>query len=127
MLFGNNDIEVDEIEALLTYHYISIGYITLKEYIITLHLIRFKIVTPYQVYPIIIIRGGIMYKYPRLKDLREDSDLTQEFIGNLLNTTQQQYSKYENGIQEIPVHHLITLAKYYKTSLDYLVGLNKVK
>ena len=44
-----------------------------------------------------------MYKYPRLKDLREDRDLTQEFIGRLLNTTQQQYSKYENGVQEIPM------------------------
>ena len=66
-----------------------------------------------------------MYKYSRLKDLREDRDLTQEFIGSLLNTTQQQYSKYENGVQEIPVHHLITLAKYYKKSLDYLVRLKK--
>lgn len=68
-----------------------------------------------------------MYKYPRLKDLREDRDLTQEFVGSLLNTTQQQYSKYENGVQEIPVHHLIILAKYYKTSLDYLVGLTNRK
>ena len=66
-----------------------------------------------------------MYKYSRLKDLREDRDLTQEFIGSLLNTTQQQYSKYENGVQEIPVHHLITLAKYYKKILDYLVVLKK--
>ena len=68
-----------------------------------------------------------MYKYSRLKDLREDRDLTQEFIGSLLNTTQQQYSKYENRVQEIPVHHLITLAKYYKISLDNLVGLRKGK
>ncbi|MGX8851093.1 helix-turn-helix domain-containing protein [Amedibacillus sp. YH-ame10] len=68
-----------------------------------------------------------MYKYFRLKDLREDNDLTQEYVGNLLNTTQQQYSKYEKGVQEIPVHHLITLAKHYKTSLDYLVGLKKGK
>ncbi|MFR3675922.1 MAG: helix-turn-helix domain-containing protein [[Clostridium] innocuum] len=68
-----------------------------------------------------------MYKYQRLKDLREDRDLTQEFIGSLLNTTQQQYGKYENGVQEIPVHHLITLAKYYKISLDNLVGLRKGK
>ena len=66
-----------------------------------------------------------MNYYRRMKDLREDRDLTQEFIGSLLNTTQQQYSKYENGVQEIPVHHLITLAKYYKKSLDYLVGLKK--
>lgn len=46
-----------------------------------------------------------MYCYPRLKDLREDKDLTQAYIGKLLNTTQQQYYKYEKGIQEIPVHH----------------------
>lgn len=55
-----------------------------------------------------------MYHYPRLKDLREDKDLTQADIGKLLNTTQQQYYKYEKGIQEIPVHHLITLAKFYR-------------
>lgn len=61
-----------------------------------------------------------MYCYPRLKDLREDKDLTQAYIGKLLNTTQQQYYKYEKGIQEIPVHHLITLAKYYGVSLDYM-------
>lgn len=40
----------------------------------------------------------------------------------MLQTTQQQYSKYENGVQEIPVHHLITLANFYRVSLDYLVG-----
>lgn len=62
-----------------------------------------------------------MYCYPRLKDLREDRDLTQAYIGNLLNTTQQQYYKYEKGIQEIPVHHLITLARFYGVSIDYLV------
>lgn len=62
-----------------------------------------------------------MYHYPRLKDLREDKDLTQADIGELLNTTQQQYYKYEKGIQEIPVHHLITLAKFYNVTLDYIV------
>lgn len=62
-----------------------------------------------------------MYYYPRLKDLREDKDLTQACIGNLLNTTQQQYYKYEKGIQEIPAHHLITLAKFYGVSIDCLV------
>lgn len=60
--------------------------------------------------------------YPRLKDLREDNDLTQEAIAKILNTTQQQYSKYENGIQEIPVHHLIVLARYYHVRIDYIVG-----
>ena len=45
----------------------------------------------------------------------------------MLGTTQQQYCKYENGTREIPVHHLITLANYYKVSLDYLVGRSKNK
>ena len=63
-----------------------------------------------------------MYCYPRLRDLREDHDLTQADIGQLLVTTQQQYYKYEKGFQEIPVHHLITLADYYRVTLDYIVG-----
>jgi len=63
-----------------------------------------------------------MYRYPRLKDLREDQEMNQTEIAELLNTTQQQYSKYEKGIQEIPVHHLITLANFYRVSLDYLTG-----
>ena len=64
-----------------------------------------------------------MTSYPRLKDLREDFDLTQKDIADMLQTTQQQYSKYERGIQEIPAHHLITLANFYKTTTDYLLGL----
>jgi len=63
-----------------------------------------------------------MYYYPRLRDLREDRDIPQKKIAEMLQTTQQQYSKYENGVQEIPVHHLITLANFYRVSLDYLVG-----
>ena len=47
-----------------------------------------------------------MYYYRRLRDLREDADLTQKEVGLLLHTTQQQYAKYESGVQEIPVHHL---------------------
>ncbi|WP_186565158.1 helix-turn-helix domain-containing protein [Lawsonibacter celer] len=66
-----------------------------------------------------------MYCYPRLRDLREDRDLTQETIGKLLGTTQQQYYKYEKGIQEIPAHHLITLADFYQVSVDYLLGREK--
>ena len=62
-----------------------------------------------------------MYCYPRIKDLREDRDLTQQTIAKLLKTTQQQYSRYEKGIQEIPVHHLITLAKFYNVSTDYII------
>ena len=60
--------------------------------------------------------------YKRLRDLREDADLTQKAVGTLLNTTQQQYAKYELGVQEIPTRHLITLADYYNVSIDYIVG-----
>jgi len=62
----------------------------------------------------------------RLKDLREDHDKSQEEIGALLKTTQQQYYKYEKGIQELPTRHLITLAKYYGTSADYILGLTNI-
>ena len=63
-----------------------------------------------------------MYCYPRLRDLREDHNLTQEAVGQLLGTTQQQYYKYEKGIQEIPVHHLIVLADFYRVTTDYILG-----
>ncbi len=57
----------------------------------------------------------------RLKDLREDNDLTQEKIATLLNITRPQYSLYETGKRDIPVDLLRVLAKFYNTSLDYLV------
>lgn len=63
-----------------------------------------------------------MESYQRLRDLREDADLTQKAVGALLNTTQQQYAKYELGVQEIPTRHLVTLAEYYDVSVDYIVG-----
>ena len=58
----------------------------------------------------------------RLKDLREDNDLTQEQIAKLLNITRPQYSLYETGKRDIPVDLLRVLAKFYNTSLDYIVG-----
>ena len=64
-----------------------------------------------------------MYYYQRIKDIREDNDKSQTEIATVLNMKQQQYARYESGIQEIPLHHMITLAKYYKVSLDYLAGL----
>lgn len=63
----------------------------------------------------------------RLKDLREDKDLYQEDIAKILKTTQNQYSRYETGIRYMPVYHLETLAKFYNTSIDYIVGLTNVK
>ena len=59
---------------------------------------------------------------PRLKDLREDHDLMQKQIAAILGIDQRVYSTYETGKREIPVHHLITLADYYRTSTDYLLG-----
>ncbi len=55
--------------------------------------------------------------------MREDADKTQAEIAQKLGTVRQQYARWENGIQEMPLHHLITLAKYYNVSLDYLAGL----
>ena len=66
---------------------------------------------------------GIMYYYQRIRDLREDADKSQSEIASLLDMKRQQYARYENGVQEIPPHHLITLAKYYKVSLDFIAGL----
>ena len=64
----------------------------------------------------------IVYYYQRLRDLREHEDLTQKQIALLLKTTAQQYSLWERGDREIPLHHAITLADFYKVSLDYLTG-----
>ena len=68
-----------------------------------------------------------MYYYQRLRDLREDKDLNQTQIAAVLNTTQTQYSRWERGAQEIPLHHFIALSQYYKVSLDYLAGLTNNK
>lgn len=59
----------------------------------------------------------------RIKDLREDSDLTQKQVADYLVCDQSLYSKYERGEREIPLHIIVKLALYYDTSLDYLVGL----
>ena len=64
----------------------------------------------------------------RLKDLREDKDLLQKDIAKVLNTTQQQYSKYELGIRMVPMDKLEQLSIFYNTSVDYIMGLtNEIK
>jgi len=60
--------------------------------------------------------------FQRLRDLREDADLTQAAIGTILGIRQEVYSRYERGFQTIPLEHLIKLADYYNVSLDYLTG-----
>lgn len=59
----------------------------------------------------------------RIRDLREDHDKTQQEIANILGTSQTMYARYERGANELPIHHLITLCKYYKVSADYILGL----
>lgn len=63
----------------------------------------------------------------RLKDLREDKDLYQKDIANLLKTTQNQYSRYETGIRYLPIYHLEKLADFYNTSTDYILGRTNIK
>ena len=64
-----------------------------------------------------------MYQFQRIKDLREDNDLPQKEVAAVLGITVQQYSLYERGDREIPLHHFITLSKFYNVTLDYLAGL----
>ena len=63
----------------------------------------------------------------RLKELREDNDLSQKEVAAHLNTTQQVYSRYENGTNEIPTHHIIALSRLYNVSCDYLLGESDIK
>ena len=60
-----------------------------------------------------------------LRDLREDADKTQTQIAEVLGTSQTMYARYERGANELPIHHLIILSKYYGVSTDYLLGLSR--
>lgn len=60
--------------------------------------------------------------FQRLKDMREDFDMTQAQIAEVLGIQQTVYSRYERGFQTIPLEHLLKLADYYNVSLDFLTG-----
>lgn len=62
--------------------------------------------------------------YPRLRDLREDKDMSQTEMGKILSMSQTGYSKYETGENDIPTQVLIKLAQFYKTSVDYILGVS---
>ena len=62
--------------------------------------------------------------YQRIRDLREDRDLTQKQMAEMLNLSQSTYSRYESGVLDIPSSVLISLAKFHKVSVDYLLGLD---
>ena len=65
--------------------------------------------------------------YRRIRDLREDRDLTQRQIAEMLGMSQTGYSKYETGENDIPTHILIKLADFYGTSTDYILGRTEQK
>lgn len=63
-----------------------------------------------------------MNYYPRIRELREDHDLTQQEVANMLDMKQSQYCRYEKGYRDIPTDILIKLADFYKTTTDYILG-----
>ncbi|WP_430597775.1 helix-turn-helix domain-containing protein [Enterococcus sp. AZ177] len=65
--------------------------------------------------------------YYRIRNLREDKDLSQEQLAKFLNVSQTTYSRYETGNIDIPSQSLIKLAQYYSTSVDYLLNLTDIK
>ena len=58
----------------------------------------------------------------KIRDLREDADLTQTQVAAMLGTSQTMYARYERGANELPIRHFITLCKFYNVSADYLLG-----
>lgn len=80
------------------------------------------------IYKIKKILEGEKMQYIRIKQLREDKDLTQRYMANKLNMKQPQYARYESGKRDFPIDILIKIADIYNTSLDYMVGrTNEVK
>lgn len=69
----------------------------------------------------------VIRRYKRLVDLRESLDLTQKYISGMLMCDQSLYSKYERGERDVPLHIMVKLAKFYDTSVDYIVELTDVK
>ena len=61
--------------------------------------------------------------YQRIRDLREDADLEQSEMAEILHCTQQAYSNYERGLRDIPTDILINIASFHKTNVDYILGL----
>ncbi len=63
----------------------------------------------------------------KIRGLREDNDLTQEYIAKVLGTSQTMYARYERGANEMPIRHLITLCNFYNVSADYLLNITPNK
>ena len=71
---------------------------------------------------LILLLVMCMERYPRIRNLREDADLTQTQVGQAINVPQRTYAYYESGQRMIPPHVLCALADFYQTSVDYLLG-----
>jgi transcriptional regulator with XRE-family HTH domain len=68
------------------------------------------------------------HKYIKvIRDLREDSDKTQAEIAEILGTSQTMYARYERGANQLPLHHLITLCRFYGVSADFVLGLDEAE
>ena len=65
--------------------------------------------------------------YRRIRDLREDHDLTQREVAEMLHCSQQVYSNYELGQRDIPTNILIRLARYYNVSVDYILDIDNIE
>lgn len=72
-------------------------------------------------------KTGDGMKFQRIRDLREDADLTQAQMGKEINLPQRTYAYYESGERTIPPEVLISIAKFHKTSVDYILGLTDIK
>lgn len=70
--------------------------------------------------------GGVFLFFQRLRDLREDNDMSQQQVSEILKIKQTVYSRYERGFQTIPLEHLIKLADYYGVSTDYILGRTNI-
>jgi transcriptional regulator with XRE-family HTH domain len=68
-----------------------------------------------------------MATYNRIRELREDKDITQKQMGDILHCSQRVYSNYECGDLDIPTQILIALAEYHNVSVDYILGINQNK
>lgn len=63
----------------------------------------------------------------RIRELREDNDLTQKQVAEVLGTSQTMYARYERGANELPIRHLVTLCQFYNVPADFLLGLQQDK
>lgn len=77
---------------------------------------------------LIFLKGKMKkMRYPRIKDLREDTDMNQTQFAKIIGMSQTGYSKYETGENDVPTCILIEMADYYGTSVDYILGITDVK